>query len=61
MKALLAETRLANLIQEVSHPKGEYTVTHTLRPSALVRLTHQHNLQKFGLIFGADPARLKDF
>jgi len=61
LKTLLAETGLTKIIEKVPHRPDEFTVTHTLRPTKLIRLIHRHNRDKFGRIFSADPVFLKEF
>ena len=61
LRKLLAATSLPEMINEVQHAKGEDTVTHTLRPTDLIRLIHTKNRAKFGQIFGANPVKLKEF
>ena len=61
LEALMAETALPEIIEELPHAKGEYTITHHLPPVELIRLIHKNNRRKFAHIFGADTARLHCF
>ena len=61
LKDLLATTALPKLVRAIPHAEGEYTVTHHIRPTDLIRLIHSSNRHKFGHIFGANPVTLKQF
>ena len=58
---MLAETALPRMIQEVPHEVGEYTMTHHLPPTEVIRMIHSNNRRKFGTIFGADKMQLEQF
>ena len=49
------------MIQEVPHEVGEYTMTHHLPPTEVIRMIHSNNRRKFGTIFGADKMQLEQF
>ena len=49
------------MIRNIPDAGDDDTVTHTLPPTALIRLIHRPNRVKFGQIFGTDRAALKKF
>ena len=61
IKELLAAAALPTMIRKIPDAGEDDTVTHTLPPTALIRLIHRHNRVKFGQIFGTDRAALKKF
>ena len=58
---LLAATALPTMIREIPDAGDDDTVTHTLPPTALIRLIHMHNRVKLGQIFGTNRAALYQF
>ena len=61
LMTLMADTALVEMIEKVPHEPGLTTLTHHLRPSALIKLIHRHNRRRWGRIFSANKELLKDF
>ena len=61
IKELLAATALPTMTREIPAAGDDDTVTHTIPPTALIRLIHMHNRVKFGQIFGTNRAALYKF